>query len=169
MPDEKIPERTKQDGRPYALWARQGWIHAQPGPVVDVRAVRDEILALRGIFDIQEIAFDQWGARAIAQDLSDAGMTMVEFQQDARSFSEPTKELLNLILQRRIVHDASPVSRFCADCLEVRADTNDRIRPIKPDRQKAAKRIDGMVARIMALDRAMRHSQQREPEIFALA
>jgi phage terminase large subunit-like protein len=41
--------------------------------------------------------------------------------------------------------------------VEVKDDGNDNIRPEKPYRNQSNKRIDGIVALIMALDRAVRN------------
>jgi phage terminase large subunit-like protein len=42
-----------------------------------------------------------------------------------------------------------------ADCMTVKQDVNGNVRPVKPERLKSSKRIDGMVALIMAMSRAM--------------
>jgi phage terminase large subunit-like protein len=41
--------------------------------------------------------------------------------------------------------------------VEVRSDGNDLIRPVKPERATSNKRIDGIVALIEGLDRAVRN------------
>ena len=52
-------------------------------------------------------------------------------------------------------HGGNPVLRWMADCLSIRQDENANIRPVKPDRMKSGKRIDGIVAAIMARSRAI--------------
>jgi len=47
-------------------------------------------------------------------------------------------------------HGGNPILRWCADSVEVRQDDNGNIKPVKPDRVKSARRIDGIVALIMA-------------------
>ena len=47
--------------------------------------------------------------------------------------------------------------RWMADCMTVKQDPAGNIKPVKPDRRKSSKRIDGIVALIMAIDRAMRN------------
>ncbi|HEU0139608.1 MAG TPA: terminase TerL endonuclease subunit [Bryobacteraceae bacterium] len=151
MPSKAVRERTRKDGRPYEVWVRQGWIEAIEGPVVDERIVRRRIEQLGEIFDIREIAYDKFRAQVLQMDLTDAGFQMIEFGQTTGWYDEPTKRLLELILQRRIVNEPNPVTRFCADCVSVRKDVDERIKPVKPDRDKSGKRIDGIVTRIMAL------------------
>jgi phage terminase large subunit-like protein len=68
--------------------------------------------------------------------------------------SAPTKALLTMTLQRRLVHGGHPVLRWMADNVTV---TRDPAENIKPDKAKSTERIDGIVATIMALDRALKH------------
>jgi phage terminase large subunit-like protein len=166
MPADQVRERTRKDGRPYDVWVREGWIESIPGPVVDERIVRDRVLELANLFDVREVAYDKWRAAVVAMDLGEAGLKMFEFGQTMGWYHDPTTQLLHLILQRRIVNEPNPVTRFCADCLSVRRDDEERIKPVKPDRNKSGKRIDGMVTRIMALDRALRNAGARGTSVY---
>jgi phage terminase large subunit-like protein len=69
----------------------------------------------------------------------------------------PTAELERLVLSKLIAHGGNPVMTWMIACTDVKSDRQDNIMPMKPERQKSGKRIDGVVAAIMALDRAMRH------------
>ena len=89
----------------------------------------------------------------MSQDLTDDGFTMVEFGQGYRSMSPPTKELLKMVLDCKIRHGGNPVLRWMADNVVV---TSDPAENVKPDKSKSIERIDGIVALIMALDRALR-------------
>jgi phage terminase large subunit-like protein len=93
-------------------------------------------------------------------DLTDAGFSMVQFGQGYSSMSAPTKELLSLVLSKKLGHGANPVLRWMADSMEVKQDPAGDIKPAKPDRGKSGKRIDGMVALIMAIDRVTRNENQ---------
>jgi phage terminase large subunit-like protein len=85
----------------------------------------------------------------------------VEVPQGFRSISEPTKKLLELVTSGQCRHGNHEVLRWNADCLTTRSDGADNIRPVKPDRLKSSKRIDGIVAIIIALARAIVQSQKR--------
>jgi hypothetical protein len=54
-----------------------------------------------------------------------------------------------------------PALRWMADCMTVKEDVNGNVRPVKPERLKSSKRIDGMVALIMAMSRAMNDDSPR--------
>ena len=60
-----------------------------------------------------------------------------------------------VVVDRKLRHGGHPVLRWMADCLTVKQDINGNVRPVKPERLKSSKRIDGMVALIMAMGRAI--------------
>lgn len=104
-------------------------------------------------FDIREIAFDRWGAVQMSQNLQGMGFTVVPFGQDFKDMSPPSKELMKLALEGRLAHGGHPVLAWMVDNIHVRQDPAGNI---KPDKQKSTEKIDGVVATIMALDRAIR-------------
>jgi len=67
--------------------------------------------------------------------------------------SPPTKELMKLTLEQKLAHGGHPVLRWMMDNIYVRTDPAGNI---KPDKEKSTEKIDGAVATIMALDRAIR-------------
>ena len=130
-----------------------------PGSAVDYRFITKYIVdELAPRLHIREIAFDRWGAPQVSQELTDAGLVVFPMGQGYGSMSAPTKHLQELVLQRRLRHYGNPVLTWMADCLTVSQDPAANLKPVKPERHRSSKRIDGMVALIMALDRLMRNS-----------
>lgn len=162
IPGDTAHEKERKDRVPYSLWARQGSIKLTEGNVIDYGYIREELRELREQFTIQEIAFDRWGATKLVQDLQDDGFTVVPFGQGYASMSPPTKELMNLVLSKKIRHGGHPVLRWNADNMVV---SQDPAGNLKPDKAKATQKIDGCVALIMAIDRATRHTQP-EPSLY---
>ena len=158
IPEENMRERSLRDKVPYDVWVREGFIKATPGNVIDYKMIEKDIIRDGELYDIKEIAFDRWGAVQITQDLEAEGFTVVPFGQGFKSMSPPTKELLKLVMTRKIRHGGNPVLRWMADNMVV---TTDPAENIKPDKKKSTERIDGMVALIMGLDRALRHENKR--------
>jgi phage terminase large subunit-like protein len=114
-------------------------------------------------FNIQEIAFDRWGAVQMVQNLEGMGFTVVPFGQGYKDMSPPTKELMKLTLEEKIAHGGHPVLRWMMDNIFVRTDPAGNI---KPDKEKSTERIDGAVAMIMALDRALRNAGQAADSVY---
>ncbi len=156
VPEEHLIERVRRDRVPYDAWARMAFLKVTPGNVIDYGRIAADIIALGKSFNIREIAFDRWGAVQMSQDLEAAGFTMVAFGQGFASMSPPTKELLRLTLDGRIAHGGHPVLRWMADNVEVEFDAAGNV---KPSRKKSREKIDGIVASIMGLDRALRRGE----------
>ena len=155
IPKDNLFERVRRDRVPYDAWLRDGYISATPGNVIDYDHIEAKIVELAGLYTIDEIAFDRWGATLIYQQLEEQRLTMVQFGQGYTSMSPPMKELLKLILSYQLGHGGHPVLRWMADNVVARMDPAGNI---KPDKAKSRSRIDGIVAGIMALDRALRHA-----------
>ena len=144
--------RIRRDHVRYDQWKADGHIVATEGDVIHYAFVEKFIEDLGGKYDIKEIAFDPWGARQITQNLEGMGFHVVSVGQGYKSMSPPTKELMRLILEQKISHGGNPVLRWMADNMVVSTDPAGNV---KPNKEKATQRIDGMVALIMALDRAV--------------
>ena len=164
IPGDNVRGRMDKDRVPYDVWIRQGYVNATEGNIIHYQAIRNKIEELSKIYDIKEIAYDRWGAVQLSQELSDAGMTVIPFGQGFASMSPPTKELLSLVTAQNLRHGGNPVLRWMADNLVVKQDPAGNI---KPDKAKSTEKIDGMVALIMGLDRAIRHENVKARSIYA--
>ena len=153
IPEENMDQRINRDHVPYDVWERQGYLQTTEGNVVHYGYIEKFIERLGERFNIREIAFDRWGAVQMVQNLEDMGFTVVPFGQGFKDMSPPTKELMKLVLEQRIAHAGHPVLRWMMDNIYVRTDPAGNI---KLDKEKSTEKIDGAVATIMALDRAIR-------------
>jgi phage terminase large subunit-like protein len=152
IPADNIEQRVKKDRVPYDEWIRQGFIIATPGNVIDYQFIEETIDKYAKEFEIEETAYDPWNATMLTQRLAEKGMTMIEVRQGFASMSAPTKQLEALILQKKIHHGGNPVLRWMFDNVMVKQDAQGNL---KPDREKSKEKIDGIVALILAVSRAM--------------
>lgn len=157
IPEDNLHERARRDRVPYEAWLRQGLITATPGNVVDYDFVLAQIAEDVHQFRPKELAFDRWGAtRITTQLMAEYGDDFViQFGQGFASMSAPMKELERLVLERKLGHGGNPVLAWMADNVSPAMDAAGNI---KPDKARSRERIDGIVALIMALDRALRHA-----------
>lgn len=153
VPEETLSLRVKRDHVPYDVWEKQGFIKTTEGNVVHYGFIEKFIETLGERFNIREIAFDRWGAVQMVQNLENMGFTVVPFGQGFKDMSPPTKELMKLTLEQKIAHSAHPVLRWNMDNIFIRTDPAGNI---KCDKEKSTEKIDGAIATIMALDRAIR-------------
>ena len=153
IPEDSLELRVRRDHVPYDVWERQGFIFTTEGNVVHYAYIEKFIEQLGERYNIREIAFDRWGAVQMVQNLEGMGFTVVPFGQGFKDMSPPTKELMKLTLERRIAHGGNPVLRWMMDNIYIRTDPAGNI---KADKEKSTEKIDGAVATIMGLDRAIR-------------
>ena len=155
--------RVNRDRVPYDLWAKKGLIQVTDGNVVHYGAIEAAIEELGERFNIRQIAFDRWGATQMSQNLEDAGFTVVPFGQGFKDMSPPSKEFMKLALEGRLHHGGNEVLAWMVDNIHIRTDP---VGNIKPDIAKSTETIDGVVATIMALDRANRNGGQHNESVY---
>lgn len=147
-------------GLPYSEWVKAGLMVATEGDVIDFDRIEHDIRELRKLYQIREIAFDRWQALQITQNLEKGGFTVVPFGQGFASMSAPTKELARLVKQGGIAHGKNPVLRWMAGNAFAATDAANNVKIVKPPDSNPAK-VDGIVALVMGLDRALRGSGKR--------
>ncbi len=152
IPEDRVNERVLSDGVPYDIWTKQEFIKTTPGNVIDYKFIEKEITDAAYLYDIQEIGFDPWNAMQTAVNLENEGLTMVEVRQGYKSMSPAMKEIEQLTRGKKLIHSGHPVLRWNVGNVEVKTDENENIRPVKG---KGIERIDGLVATINAMARAM--------------
>ena len=163
IPEENLTLRVNRDHVPYDVWERQGYLQTTEGNVVHYGFIEKFIEKLGERFNIREIAFDRWGAVQMVQNLEGMGFTVVPFGQGFKDMSPPTKELMKLVLEQKIAHGGHPVLRWNMDNIYIRTDPAGNI---KADKEKSTEKIDGAVATIMALDRAIRCGNDHGASVY---
>ena len=163
IPEDNLILRVNRDHVPYDIWQRQGYLETTEGNVVHYGYIEKFIEKLGEKYNIREIAFDRWGAVQMVQNLEGMGFTVVPFGQGFKDMSPPTKELMKLTLEKRLAHGGHPVLSWMMDNIFIRRDPAGNI---KPDKEKSTEKIDGAVATIMALDRAIRCGNDTSESVY---
>jgi phage terminase large subunit-like protein len=151
-PEEGIRVRAKKDRVPYDVWRDEGALIATGGDAVDQTAVRKFIQDLGREYLIQEIAVDPWNAHKLSVELEEEGFTVLRVPQNFGTMTAPSKELDALYRRRQIRHGGHPVLAWCAANVTLDIDPWDNW---KPSKKRSPERIDGIVALVMALGRAL--------------
>lgn len=159
IPDDNMHQRTRDDAVPYETWVRMGWLKTTPGNVIDYGYITAEIEELADMYDVKEVGFDPWNATATSNTLQADGLEMVQVRQGFASLSAPMKFLETLILRGDIAHGGNVPLAWMAGNLVAEMDAPGNI---KPSKAKSTERIDGVVALIIALSRAMLHQEKHE-------
>ncbi len=151
LPGDGLKDRCRRDRVPYDQWEKQGVIELTAGNYVDFSAVEQGLREARDKYDLRCVAYDPWSAKQLAQRMQGEGIPVAEFPQTISHFAEPTRAFEKRVLARTFRHGGNPMLRWMLDCTSVKVDANGNPRPVKPDRMKDSRRIDGIVAGIMAL------------------
>lgn len=152
VPREAAEMKERRDRVPYRAWADAGLVNLTPGASQDYDFIREDILSLRDRYNIRDVAVDPWNARQMATQLMASGLSVVEFRQGFASMSEPTKELLRLVVDGKLVHGGNEMLRWVAGNLQLEQDAAGNV---KPSKARSRERIDPLVAAIMGLGRAL--------------
>lgn len=164
-----LPEDTVEDASNSQY---EGWVHDKrltttPGATIDYAYIEDEILSLHDLYGFQELAFDPAQATQLSTRLLDEGVPMVELRPSVMNFSEPMKELEALVIDKRIAHDGDPVLSWMISNVVCHTDNKDNIYPRK---ELPENKIDGVVALISALNRAVfLGGEDLEPSVYEKA
>jgi len=137
----------------YEGWMRTGRLTVTPGNVIDFGWIEADLLEMASRFEVQAVAFDPFQATQLSTRMLAEGLPMIEVRPTVLNFSEPMKTLEALVLQKKLVHDGDPVLAWMASNVVAHLDVKDNIYPRK---ERAENKIDGIVALIMALSRAIK-------------
>lgn len=159
LPEHALADLNRRTAGAADAWARAGHIIATPGAVLDTAAVSEQIDKDARTFKVMSVGYDRWGANDVTKKAGDAGLTMVGVGQGYGSLSAPLKELLRLVLVRRLVHNGDPVMRWMVDNLAVAMDPSGNV---KPDKAAAADKIDGVSALVTAMAECMAAELEEE-------
>lgn len=152
VPADNAKVRERRDRVTYETWGRAGLLTLTEGNVIDYDVIKRDILELRERYNIKEISVDRWNATQLVTQLQNEGLTVFLFGQGMASMTSPTKELLRLVNGGLLWHGGNPVLRWMAANMATQTDAANNLKPAK---DKSAEKIDGMVALVMALGRAM--------------
>lgn len=150
-PEDTIEKRSKEDQVPYRYWKNAGHIIATPGNTVDYDVIEDYIRKYYPILNINRIEVDSWNSNSITNHLVEEGYEVSKFSQTITTYSHPTKVFEKLCYDGKIKHDGNPVMEWMLSGCVTIEDHNENIRISKGKSHANGKRIDGIIAAIMAL------------------
>lgn len=139
-------------------WARQGYVQVTDGDITDFDVVAEDLRELCRIFDVQEIAFDPALSMYFAGKLIDEGLPMVEITQRALFFTPALIQVENLVHEKKLRHDGNPVMTWMVSNLVVKVSKFNELR--QPTKERPENKIDGPIAALMALGRALARSDE---------
>ncbi|HUT92356.1 MAG TPA: terminase TerL endonuclease subunit, partial [Thermoguttaceae bacterium] len=156
VPKQAALKRERKSRIPYTVWERQGHLIFTAGNETDYDAVRRDLntIVRQHKLNVVEIAADRlFQGMDICRRLDeDDGFEVIEHGQGFVSMAMPTKETERMILGQRLGHPDHPVLNWMVANTTVQEDAAGNR---KPDKKRSSEKIDGVVAMIMGVGRAV--------------
>ncbi|EOV2224843.1 terminase large subunit [Pseudomonas aeruginosa] len=149
------PEAAAEENEKYQNFALEGHLVLTPGSMTDYAFIEADILDLAKQIDLQDSAFDDWQANYLITRLSNTSIPVVDFNQTVKSMSDPMKEVEARVIARTLWHDGNPVMTWMMGNVAAKIDAKENIYPRKENDNDPNCKIDGPVALIMAMGRAL--------------
>lgn len=164
MPQEVIDERLEKGLTKYRQWVKRGYLTPTRGNTTDYDKIRLDIRELGEIYRIKDLAVDRlFQGAQLCNQLQDDDFKVISFGQGFYSMAEPTKEFESLVLKGNVRHAGNPVLRWMVENTAIETDAAGNM---KPSKKKSKTRIDGVVASIMAIARAMAPDEDEPESIY---
>jgi phage terminase large subunit-like protein len=154
MPEDGVKRHEKTDHIPYRDWALAGWLTITEGNVTDYNRVRDHIQNVESEkkCPVAELCFDPWNATQFSNDMQELSYQTVEIRQTMANLSEATKYFRELVAEEKLVHDGSPLLKWCVGNAVQIVDSKENIM-LSKKKAGDTRRIDLLAALINALVR----------------
>lgn len=153
LPEDTLRERVTKERIPFNLWRDAGHLRVTRGPVIDHDLIYEQVMKeIVPAYRPQRIGYDPHNATQFAVALRDKGKQNIAEIQQGRAMSEAFKLFEALVQLKRIRHAGNPVLAWCVGNAEPKRDRYENLWCEKPS---ATKRIDGLIAAVMALSQLM--------------
>ncbi|OFZ85818.1 MAG: terminase [Betaproteobacteria bacterium RBG_16_64_18] len=151
IPEDTVAEARANQGA-YRKWVGAGRLIATAGAEVDFDEIRADVSEYRSRFQVAEVVYDPWRATQLAHQLAKDGATVVEMGQTAKNMAAAFDELLSALKAGRFHHDGDPVLAWMAGNVVAKSVAKG---VTVPSKEKPDQKIDGVVAIVMAIARAV--------------
>jgi phage terminase large subunit-like protein len=166
LPGDGLHDKADKDRVPYIAWRDAGHITALPGRAINKLAVMHKLSEIAGLYDVQEIAYDEWRIADLLMLIQQDGLSMpplVPFRQGFKSMAPAVDEFERLLLGLQLKHDGNPVMTWNAANAVVMSDPAGNRKVAK---ERATGRVDGIVAAVMAAGIAIKGDQKQNIDDF---
>lgn len=157
IPQSQVKHKEEQDKIPLSAWIEAGWVIATDGDEIDQELIAGHITQANERWRFAEVGYDSYNAAGLAKHLRSNGIIATAVPQTMAYLGYPSAEFERALTDRRIRHDGNPCMKWMVGNAKVISDSNNNVRPCK---KKSNKRIDGLVASIIALQRALSPDHQ---------
>lgn len=158
LPESRVAEKEDIDKIPLRAWIDAGWVIATEGNEIDQDTIENDIVNDHERWRFAELGYDSYNAQSLAKSLRSKGIIVTPVPQTMPYLGYPSAEFERSLNDSKIRHDGNPCMKWMIGNAKAISDSNNNVRPCK---KKSNKRIDGLMATIIALQRALSPDAQR--------
>ena len=155
LPEETVfanDEKESGTQKMYQKWQNQGLLEVHDGAENNFKLIAQDLIDDASRVPLSEVPHDEWGGFQIAKDIEEAGYDAVKIPKTVKTFSPAMRELEAALKSGRFQHDGNPILGWMVGNVVSNEDAN---RNVFPRKHTNAKKIDGAVALLMGISRAM--------------
>jgi len=160
LPEDAL--QSSKNAKVYQGWATKGYINLLDGAEIDLNGIQEDILSLAGSQQVEEVVYDPWQATQLAQSLRAERVVAVEYRNTVQNLNPPMREMEAALAAGRLWHPDNPVLNWMASNVVAKSDAKDNIFPRK---ESPDSKIDGIVAALFAMGRAM-HAEESKGHAY---
>jgi phage terminase large subunit-like protein len=152
--DTAYDSDNKRMSERFQAWINSKHLEVTDGAEIDYREIFEDTKEANHQAPVRECPIDPHGATGLSHDLDDEGFNPITITQNYTNMSDPMKELEAAITAGRFHHDGNPIMTWCiANVIGKNMPGNDDV--VRPIKQGDDNKIDGAVALIMTIGRAL--------------
>lgn len=150
-PENVLIRKAKTEYSEYIGWKASGHIKTCPGDVIDREWFKELIDEDLKRFRIQYAAIDPFNMEDVRQWLEcERSIPVIEVNTNTYPIISPlTLQFEKYVKDQTIRHNNNPVYNWAIQCMTVKSDDSNRI---KPDKKSGRQKIDPVVSTIVGLD-----------------
>ncbi len=162
LPEAQLEESDNKDL--YFNWMHEGYLNVTSGASVDFELIDEQMLERARLCSPKEFIFDPHNAIRLGQKMQNEGYEAIEFIQQPQNFTVPLDDLQSALADGRFHFDGNPITQWC---FANTAGRTARKGLMAPTKQFPHQKIDGAIAAIMGMSRAVEQVEKVDTGIFS--
>lgn len=152
IPEDTIQKRIDMGLSQIRTWVERGLVRVTEGNVTDFKQIANDIVEINKPYNMVRVVFDRnlHQTNPVALDIQAAGFDTYGFNQGDTNYTPCVNEFERKALHGLILHNNNPVMRWMLRNTNILSRQNNNRRPDKRENRKYGKKIDGIVAALMA-------------------
>lgn len=146
-------EVSKPENQHYRRYRSEGDLIVTEGNATDFDVIREDLNRYKEMFRVAEVAYDPYLSSYFATKLTEDGLPMVEITQTTRHFTEPITQIENFVLTEELEHDGNRMMEWMMTNVVIRISKFSGLK--QPTKETGREKIDGPVAMMLAVGRAL--------------